>query len=318
MPNEDDLQNFNYEEFAANLTQQAGAVIPPDVKGEGRAFIVDIIQKFCNMACEALVKEENSKLDAQKASLVVQFIGEWIFHKAIDLIRAKIEPEYREGILQKVAFTVYEIAKRALESDMPQDDLINLVESHVKKSFHKALDDLTQKGALPQEAADNALSQSNIDAMAAQQVEDEISVDMATMSDAKIIKLASLAVLMKNFSSDKMKAMLIKLSKPERDILINYLKMPDLEEKLDIKAAMKCFEEIKNTLPEAVVISYDRAYKRMYKIVKNSDKNEILDIIKDERPAIRDFVMSCYGNKKRKVPAQVADIVSKYLEEKVS
>ena len=29
------LQNFNYEEFAANLTQQAGAVIPPDVKGEG-------------------------------------------------------------------------------------------------------------------------------------------------------------------------------------------------------------------------------------------------------------------------------------------
>ena len=94
--------------------------------------------------------------------------------------------------------------------------------------------------------------------------------------------------------------------------------MPDLEEKLDMKATMRCFDEMKSTLPEAVVVSYDKAYKKLYKIVKNSDKNEILSIIGNERPAVVDYVLSCYDKKRRKIPAYVADVISKYLEENVS
>ncbi len=312
-----DLKSFNYDEFAKDLATQAGDVIPEDIDKQDGKFIVEIIYRFCKMAGEALVNEENSKLNAQEASLITQFIGEWIFHKTVDIIRAQIDPQLREGILQKVAFTVFDIAKKAIEKGLPQEQLITLVESHVKKCFQKAMEDLEAKGILSDEEAQNALSQSNIDSMAVEQVEEETKTDIACMSDAKIIKLASLAILMRNFSSDRMKAILQKFDKAERDVLINYLKMPDLEEKLDMKAAMKCFEEMKNALPEVVVVSYDKAYKKMYKIVNNSDKKQILNIIEKERPAIKEFVLACYYKKRKKIPAYIADVVSKYLEEQV-
>ena len=318
MAEEADISQFNYEAFAADLANQAKSVIPPDIKPNDKEFIITIIERFCKMAGDALVKEENSKLNASEASLVTQFIGEWIFHKSIDIIRAGIDPQFREGILQKVAFTVFDIAKKAVEREIPQEQLIQLVEAQVIKSFTKALEDLKARGAISEQVTDNAMHQSNIDEMARAEVEEETNTDIACMSDEKIIKLASLAVLMRNFSTERMKAILQKFDKAERDVLINYLKMPDLEEKLDVKAAMKCFEEIKHALPEAVVISYDRAYKKMYKIVKNSAKDEILDIIKDEKPAIQEFVLSCYNHKKRKLPAYIAETVSKYLEEKIS
>jgi len=313
-----DLQNFNCEAFAKDLASQASQVVPNDIQKADKDFIVEIIYRFCRMAGDALLKEENSKLNASQASLITQFIGEWIFHKSVDIIRAKIEPKFREGILQKVAFTVFDIAKKAVEKDLPQDQLISLVEAQVKKCFTKALEDMKARGILTEQATKEALSQSNIDAMAVEQVEEETAVDIATMSDSKIIKLASLAVLIKNFPSEKLKNVLQKFNKPERDVLIKYLKMPDLEQKLDAKATMRCIEEMKNTLPEVVVISYDKAYKKLCKIVKNSSKDKILNIISKERPAIRDFVGAAYQNKKVKLPAHIADVVSKYLEENVS
>lgn len=315
---ETDLKNFNCEAFAKDLASQASQVVPNDIPKVDKDFIVEIIYRFCKMAGDALVKEENSKLNASQASLITQFIGEWIFHKSVDIIRAKIEPKFREGILQKVAFTVFDIAKKAVEKDLPQDQLISLVEAQVKKCFAKALEEMKARGVISEQVTQNALSQSNIDAMAVEQVEEETAVDIATMSDSKIIKLASLAVLIKNFPSEKLKNVLQKFNKPERDVLIKYLKMPDLEQKLDAKATMRCIEEMKNTLPEVVVISYEKAYKKMCKIVKNSSKETILNIINNERPAILEFVDSCYQKKKRKLPAHIADIVSKHLEENVS
>lgn len=313
-----DVKNFDCEAFAKDLTEQAGSVVPKDISEEDKSFILEIIYRFCKMAGDALVSEENSQLTAQEASLVTQFIGEWIFHKSIDIIRAKIDPKFREGILQKVAFTVFDIAKKAVEKKLPQEQLITLVEAQVKKCFTKTLEELKSKGVLSEKVTADALSQSNIDAMAEEQVYEELEQDVACMSDAKMIKLASLAILMRSFSSEKMKAILTKFDKPERDVLINYLKMPDLEDKLDLKATLRCFEEMKSTLPEAVVVSYDKAYKKMCKIVKNSDKNQILAMIEKERPAIKEFVLSCYDKKPRKIPAYIADVVSSYLEKNVS
>ena len=315
---ESDLKSFNYDAFAKDLASQASQVVPADIQAKDKDFIVEIIYRFCKMAGDALVKEEGSKLNSQQASLVVQFIGEWIFHKSVDTIRANIEPKFREGILQKVAFTVFEVAKKAVENDLPQDQLISLVETHVKKCFTKALEEMKSKGLLSEQVADDAMHQSNIDTMAIEQVEEETAQDIAAMSDSKIIKLASLAVLIKNFPTERLKNILQKFDKPERDVLMKYLKMSDLEERLDTNATMRCFEEMKNTLPEAITVSYDKAYKKLYKIVKNSEKTKVLDIINKERPIIKEYVGACYRNKKKKIPAHIADIVSKYLEENVS
>ncbi|MBQ8847797.1 MAG: hypothetical protein IJ003_02520 [Candidatus Gastranaerophilales bacterium] len=315
---ENDIKSFDFDGFAKDLSGQAGQVIPADLKPQDKAFIIDIIYRFCKMAGEALTKEENSKLNADEAGLITQFIGEWIFHKSVDVTRANIDIKYREGILQKVAFTVFDIAKKAVEKQMPQEQLINLVEAQVKKCFAKTMDELKEKGILTEEVAKNALLQSNIDAMAQEQVQEEIEQESACISDEKMIKLASLAVLMKGFTSEKMKNILQKFEKPERDVLIKYLKLPDLEEKLDAKAMIRCFEEMKNTLPETVVVSNEKIFKKMCKIVKNSDKTKILNIIEKERPVVHDYVLSCYERRRKNIPPHIADVISKYLEENAS
>ena len=178
---ENDIKSFNYEAFAKDLAGQASQVVPSDISKADKDFTIEIIYRFCTMAGDALIKEEGSKLSAQEASLVTQFIGEWIFHKSIDIIRAGIELKYREGILQKVAFTVFDIAKKAVEKQMPQEQLITLVEAQVKKCFTKAMEELKEKGILSVKVASDALAQSNIDSMAREQVEEEVAVDIATM-----------------------------------------------------------------------------------------------------------------------------------------
>ena len=314
----EEVANFDYISFSKDLTSQAAELVPVDMNKHQHDFIIDIIMRYCTMAGEALAKTASPNINLQKATLITQFIGEWIFHKSIDIIRSGVDEQFWEPVLQRVAFTVFEIAQKAMEADLPQDQLITLVENHVKKSFEAAIADLQKKGAISEEVSQNALSQSNIDVMAAAEVQDEVNRDIASMSDTKILKLASIAVLIKSFPNDRAKSILTKFEKAERDVIISYLKMPDLEEKVNMKATMKCFEEMKNALPDIGTVSFERAHRRMCKIVKNSDKSVILDIIKEERPAVKEFVLACFKNKKRKIPAYVADAVSKYLEEKVS
>lgn len=313
--NQAGIAGFVPQEFAKNLATQAGQVIPADIPPAGKKFIIDIVYKFCVLSGDALVKDVNLNLDAAQASLITQFIGEWSFHKSIDLMRAQIAPQLHEGVLQRVAFTVFEIAKQAVIKKMPQEQIIPLVEHHVNTCFKQAIDDLKAKGQIDDKASDNALHQSNIDVMAKTQVEQE--VPGAAMSDLKILKLASLALLIRTLPKEKIKNVILKFNKPEAQVLIQYLKMPDLASKVDADIAARCMEEIKRTLPEPKVVSFDRCFKKLCKIVKSSDKTEISDIIKDERPQIKSFVLSPYVNDEVIIPAKVAQVVCKFLEEKL-
>lgn len=310
------IEGFDHEEFARNLAEQASQVIPPDIKGDDKDFIINIVHQFCLLSGQALNTDETITLDVNQASLVAQFIGEWSFHKSVDLIRAKIDPSLREGVLQKVAFTVFDVAKNAVIKHMPQEQIIPLVEHNVNTCFKEAIEDLQTKGALDEGATQSALSQSNIDTMAQAQVDEETVG--ANMSDTKILKLASLALLIKNFPMDKIKNILLKFNKPEAEVLLQYLKMPDLESKIDINITARCLEEMKQYLPQPKVITLDRCYTKLCKIVKNSDKTKISNIIKDERPIIKDFALSPYSKQEVIMPARVAAVVCKHLEEATS
>ncbi len=310
------IEGFNPQDFAKNLAGQASQVIPADISPEDKKFIVDIVYKFCVLSGDALVKDTALNLDSAQASLITQFIGEWSFHKSIDLLRAKVNPALREGILQRVAFTVFEIAKQAVVKKMPQEQIIPLVEHHVNTCFKQAIEDLKSKGQIDEKVSDNALHQSNIDSMAKTEVEKETVG--ASMSDAKILKLASLALLIKNFPEEKIKNIISKFNKPEAQVLIQYLKMPDLEAKVDNDITARCIDEIRRTLPEPKNITFDRCYRKLCKIVKNSDKNSVSNIIEDERPVIKDFVLSVYTKDETFIPARVAAIICKHLEEKLA
>lgn len=311
------IEGFDPRAFAKNLAIEASQVIPPDLKDADKKFVIDIVHKFCLLCGDALVKDEKYNLSAPQASIITQFIGEWTFHKSIDLIKGGIAPELREGVLQKVAFTVFEIAKQAISKNLPQEQVISVIEIQVKNCFKQAIEDLKAKGKIDENLANNTMSQSNIDAMSKAQFEEEQALG-DDLSDAKILKLASLALLIKKLPQEKAKNIVAKFNQSEAQVLLQYIKMPNLEQKIDKGITIKCLEEIKEVLPEPKNISMDRIYAKLYKIVKNNDKDKIVNVIDNERPLIREFVLAPYTKEEVKVPARVGNVICKYLEEKLS
>lgn len=310
------IKGFNHKEFAQNLSSQAKELIPKDISEEDQKFIEEIVYKFCLMSGEALNKDNTISINANQACLISQFIGEWSFHKTIDLIRGNIEMGLRESILQKIAFTIFEIAKQGVIKNMPQEQLIPLVEHHVTKTYNEALEDLTKRGVISKDVEENASKQSNIDVMARQQVKQE-NPHMG-MSDAKILKLASLAFLIKNLPSQKIDKIINKFDEREANILHQYLKMSDLEKRLNPSVAAQCLQDMKKHLPAPKGVSYDRCYLELKKMLLKTDENAIDTILKDERPLIKDFVKGVYENRVIQMPSAVADIIYNHIKENIS
>ena len=97
--------------------------------------------------------------------------------------------------------------------------------------------------------------------------------------------------------------------------MLQYLSMKDLDSKIYTRLTQRCLSEIKQALPEPQTMSMERIQRKICKIVKNSDKEEISNIIKDERPQIREFVLSgTHGD--TNIPVRIANVICKYLEEK--
>lgn len=309
------IEGFDYQEFAKALSNEAGQVIPADVSAEDRQYIINIVYQFCFLAGEALFNDTTVSFDAQQACVITQFIGEWAFHKSIDLIKGGIPTQFRDGVMQKVAFTVFEIAKQAMTQKLQQTQMIQVVEHHVKKVFHEALEELKKSGALSEDQVMNAESHSNIDDMAKEMKQNSPS---ANASDSKILKLAALAMVMRKMPQERVAKMITKFSQEDAQMLIEYIQMEDLENKLDKTIAEKCLREMKLTLPEPRKINFDKVYSKLCNIVKGCDKSQVEVIMEGEREELRKFTLSPFSDDYYGLPARVADIVCEHLQEKIN
>lgn len=324
------IEGFDFKEFARIISEQVGPALPPDLSEPDKQYIINIVHNFCYMAGEGISNDTSINFNAEQASMVAQFIGEWAFHKAIDTIKSGIEPQFRDSILQKVAFTVYEIAKTAIMKNMPQDEMIAIVEFHVKKSYMEALQELQNKGVLTEAQVLDAQSRSNIDDMANQaaQVEAEAQANgsvgasngaSSVASNFKILKLATLSMIIKKLPKEKIQGVLGKLAPEDAQILSDYASMDDLESRLDASLVERCLSEIKSSLPKSKKINKTRLSSRLYNIVNNSNNSKISNIINKERDYIKELVKSSVqGAEVDCVSPYVADIVCSHLEEKLS
>ncbi len=331
------IDGFDFKAFSKNLADQVGPALPPDIPEQDKQYIINIVYNFCYMAGEAISNDTSISFNAEQASIVTQFIGEWTFHKSIDCVRSGIDPQFRDAILQKVAFTVFEIAKTAIIKGMPQADMIAVVELQVKKAYHEALEELKAKGIMTEEQVKEAETHSNIDEMAKaaaeQQAQAEAEAAQAQqsgnlpaqnndyvnqVSDNKILKLATFAIVLRHLPIDKRQLLLNKFSPDDAAILQDYANMDDLENKLDRNVVVKCLNEIKKTLPEPKKINTGRIYDRLYKIVNNSNISKISNIINKERSEVKNLVMGVKEGRGSDIPPRIADIICNHLEEKLN
>mgnify|MGYP000015255033 FL=1 len=310
------IEGFQYEEFSKELSNQAVELIPSDIKDKQRDFIIDIIYKFCTLAGNALNDDPSLNFTAEQAFMIVQFIGEWTFHKSIDILRANLPIQYRESILQKIAFTIFEIAKQSILRGLNQDQIIMLVEAHVKKTFEATIKDFLDRGMLLEDIAENALKQSNIDQMAKQMQEEKYG---EVIEDKKLLKLASLAVVLKRLPKNKTDLIVKKFSEADNKILNEYLEMPDLEKTFKQEELMKQLSEIKKMFckpvkpkPEDVA---NREFQLLAGIIKNVDKNKFMDAIDKERESVQRFMIDILNDEKPSLPAQISAIISKHMRE---
>ena len=89
------------KEFAENMSSQARELAPAEFSSDEVDLIAENIKSFILLAGEGLNKED--ELDDNQKIFIAQLIAEWTFHKTVDIIRAKIPPEYSNAILQKIA-----------------------------------------------------------------------------------------------------------------------------------------------------------------------------------------------------------------------
>ena len=299
------IEGFDYKAFAVDLAKQAleilsqgeSNVAPAGLTDKDKKDIVETVKKFCFMAGEALSNDAQLKFSADQASLVTQFIGEWTFHKSIDLITGKIPEEKRASILQVIAANIFNTAKLAIIKKMPQDAIITLVEEKVQHVYSDELKKLVKKGELTEAAYKNAVSKSNLKDMV-QKTEDESNLQKAqseganvTPTDKKVLKLAALAIILKKLPQEKAEQILKSLDRNDIPHVINYMKMSNIEDKIDHKVIIKSLEEIKRILPGSDSINVDKLLKLHNKLIRQTPPQVLSKIALNEREAVKDFIL---------------------------
>ena len=301
------IEGFDYKAFAMDLSKQAAEVLmqpgsnaaPDTLTDKDKKNIVETVRKFCYMAGEALSNDAQIKFNAEQASLVTQFIGEWTFHKSIDLISGKIPPQNREAILQIIAANIFNTAKLAIIKKMPQDTLVNLVEEKVKNVYNDELQKLVKRGILTQQQYDSAVNKSNLndmvqkteDASKLEEIQQEKAVNSASPTDKKVLKFAALAIILKKIPPQKANEILNSLDKNDAKHIFNYMKMSNIEDKIDHKIIIKALEEIKNILPKPDVVNVPKLLKHHYKLIQTTSPEILSSIAMNERETVKDFIL---------------------------
>ena len=155
---------FDYKEFANDLTKQAENNIPKDIALRHKREFLDRIYSFTYIAGEAFSKDDTIK-DTDTAKMLTQIISEWTFHKYVDLLRSNIPAMYHESILQKLGYVAYEMTREAALGNLNNEDMLKLVEVQLKKAYESACRQLVENNKITAEICENALSLSNIDTM---------------------------------------------------------------------------------------------------------------------------------------------------------
>ena len=345
------IEGFDYKGFAASMADQAKSLVPQDLDDAQKEYIVKTLGNFTLLAGEALYNDEELKINADQAVFITQIIAEWSFHKSIDLIKSGILPQYWDSIMQKIAFTIFEIAKQAIIRKIPQDQLLQAVEHHVIKVYQQSIEELQAKGVIDEEVKNQAVNQSNIDAMAQQakaeqekQQQEKMEMEAKEADEAqkrreerraqrraekekassgvpvtgisnKQMKLMSLALVLKILSQDKVTTILNKFDSNDSLAISQYMNMADLESRIDGDLITSCIDDLRGLLPVQRKLTQENVILDLLDVFKAHPRENIEKVIRKERPIVKRFVAQAYDGEYGDLPLKVAGIVSQYITE---
>lgn len=331
------IQGFNYQEFAQNLTAQAQELVPQDFADNEKQYVVNTLLNFSALAGEALYNDTESNFNADQAMMITQIIAEWAFHKSVDLIRSKLPQEYWDPIMQKIAFTIFEIAKQTFKQGLPQDQILQLIEHHVKKTYLDALAELKDKGFISEGLMEQASKQSNIDAMMQQMNEEQAAAEQPQVqadpaqgavpaaqstpvqggSSPKVMKLATVALLFQKMKQEKVQTFLDKFNPDDASTVIKYMGMQDLGSRVSVSTTMKCLNEIRTNLPKPQELSPSKIVAKLQKVTEGIERQQLETMLKPERMKVTRLVFNALEGEFYEVAPKVANIIATHIQDSV-
>lgn len=329
-------KNFDYEGFAQNLAAQAQDLVPQDFNDVQKQYVINTLGNFSLLSGKALAEDPNLNFNEDQAITITQIIAEWSFHKSVDVIRSGIPQQYWDAVMQKIAYTIFEIAKQTFSQGLPHDKILELIEHHVKKSYLEAITELKNKGVIDEGLMEYAASQSNMDKMAQEMqqqqtqaaAQDELTQDYQYTEnnqpadfpkvDSKVLKLATVAMLFKKMNQDKVQTILNKFDPDDAQAVIKYMRIPDLQDRIGAQNALRCLQEIKTSLPKPTDLSPNRIIQKLKIFTSKYSSKEIDTILIRERVGVKRLVFNAIeGKYYDKMPPKVASIVASHLQNSV-
>lgn len=329
-------KDFDYENFAQNLAAQAQDLVPPDFNDVQKQYVVNTLGNFALLSGKALAEDPNLNFNAEQSVTITQIIAEWSFHKSVDIIRSGIPQQYWDPVMQKIAYTIFEIAKQTFSQGLPHDKILELVEHHVKKSYLEAITELKNKGAIDEGLMEYAASQSNMDKMAQEMQQNppqDTNTDGGSLPplpsaplspaempkvDSKVLKLATVAMLFKKLNQDKVQSILNKFDPQDAEAVIKYMRMPDLIDRVGGANALRCLQEIKTNLPRNTQLTPNKVIFKLKKFGSKYSSKDLDTLLIRERMGVKRLVFNAIeGKYYDKMPPRVASIVATHLTDSV-
>ena len=333
-------KDFDYENFAQNLAAQAHELVPQDFNEEQKQYVINTLGNFSLMAGKTLAEDPNLNFNAEQSTYITQIIAEWSFHKAVDVIRSGIPRQYWDSIMQKIAYTIFEVAKQAFSQNLPNEQILELIEHHVKKSYVDALNELKEKEIIDDNLMEFAASQSNMEAMAQQLQQQQMEEAQAAQEnqasglpqvvnntsglpakninyekiDSKTLKLATVAMLFNRMNRDKVQAILNVFGEDEAETVIKFMQIPDLSERVGKYNALRCLNEIKMNLPKSSDMAPVKVVKRIKYFASQYSPKQIDTMLIKERIGVKRLVFNAMEDKfYDKMPQKVASVIATHL-----
>ncbi len=326
------IEGFDYKAHAANIVSQLKEIlaqpgsVPNILTNEDKKFIIDIIQNFCVMCGEALYGDPNIKFSPVEAANIVQVVAEWTFHKSVDMVTGKVPVPNRAPILQVIALNVFNTLKLACIKKLPTEKINPLIEEKVKQVYAEEIGKLVKKGILSEQQMSIALSASNLDDMdqarreqaIAQAAQDVSAAPDSSENAKKILKYIALAIVLKHLSEKKAVEILNALDKVSTQHVVNYMKMSNLEEKIDQNLLIKSLEEIKQIIPVSDVIILQKIISKYKKLLKATKPSVLSNIALMEREAVKDFILdTSFPATETFSPTMIKSLIN-IIEEKIN
>lgn len=180
-----------YLDYIDNFIEQITPLLPKDVNKLQQSYLVSNIKYSTILLASSMETDPIFKsLVFERQCLFIRIMGEWSFHKEIDLFRSGIPAKHWRNVMQKIWYTVWEVMYACIQNSAPDDVLLSIIERYVNRTYNYAIEDLKQSNIIDEAIEEKAKEQSNIEIMA-----QEYRAKIQKRKNKKIIYYAILFVL---------------------------------------------------------------------------------------------------------------------------